>query len=581
MLNYDTIFKGVKKALTKSSSAVSDASDDDFPLDHKVLLSITQKLLAINRGQAEPDVRDSLAFRRTHTPDKLFAERVKLDAGKLKRVAGRRMAKTRNLKPVGISHFDPYLEGLIVGNPLSSPLEEINPLANVEQSRRITQMGPGGIPSEESVTSDAQNIHPSIFGFISSVEGPECHDSKTEVFTRRGWVFWPEILETDQFACRVDGRLEFHKSSRVIRDFYSGVMIGAKARGVNFLVTPNHRFFTATTPEENRFDWATANDIFGKARCFLGSHLPCSGNSNITHFEIPLTSSRYTRNTKKFPPVLIEDWAMFLGWYLSEGSVSHTKSKPAFNKVIISQSKTANPDKCKDIFTLLRRLPFGPWGHYGVNIIATSRVLSEYLRQFGKSFNKFIPEEVFEFPVSARESMLTALISGDGHFEHNGILKYFTTSERLADDVERLMLSLGHVVSRGNVNAGDGMMGERIIHRKHKQHIISALTTRVKYLIPENYFKQQYEGIVYCATVPGGMLLTRRHPDITDSTRIGRGVGFWSGNSSRIGVDTRLAVGAKIGTDGKIYQKMMNRRTGQHQYVSPEDLENKVVGLPQ
>ena len=160
-------------------------SDTEIPADVDTILAATEKLLAVNRGEAEPDERDSLEFRRVMTPDKLFAERVSLDADKLRRVAMRRIAKTRNLQPIGAGHFDNYAEGLIVGHPLSSPLEEINPLALAEQARRITSMGPGGLPSEDSITAEAQALHPSQFGFISSIEGPE--SSKIGVDTRLAW----------------------------------------------------------------------------------------------------------------------------------------------------------------------------------------------------------------------------------------------------------------------------------------------------------------------------------------------------------------------------------------------------------
>jgi DNA-directed RNA polymerase beta subunit len=162
-----------------------EGEPDDVSVDHHALLAITDKLLAVNRGQAEPDERDSLEFRRIHTPDKLLAERINLDAGNVRRVAMRRLAKQRNLKPIGPGHFDPYVSSLLIGNPLTSPLEEINPLHLVEQSRRITQMGPGGIPSDESITQDSQNVHPSIFGFLSAIEAPE--SSRAGVDTRLAW----------------------------------------------------------------------------------------------------------------------------------------------------------------------------------------------------------------------------------------------------------------------------------------------------------------------------------------------------------------------------------------------------------
>jgi DNA-directed RNA polymerase beta subunit len=186
VFSYDVIFNRVKEAFQQPVAPLPDeASSDDVSVTPDAMLSITEKLLAVNRGHAEPDERDSLVFRRVHTPDKLFAERVTLDANKIRRVAMRRVARQRNLKAIGPSHFDPYMTGMIIGNSLSSPIEEINPISLVEQSRRITQMGPGGIPSEESVTSEAQNVHPSIFGFLDSISGPE--SSRIGVDTRLAW----------------------------------------------------------------------------------------------------------------------------------------------------------------------------------------------------------------------------------------------------------------------------------------------------------------------------------------------------------------------------------------------------------
>lgn len=179
MLDYDSIFKRVKEALAPSAPApipVADpkpVSGDTVPANLDTVLAATEKLLAVNRGMAEPDDRDSLEFRRVMTPDKLFGERVEMDAGKLRRILMRRLAKAKTLKPLSVGHFDPYAEGLIVGHSLSEPLSEINPLELIERSRRITAMGPGGIPDDDSIIDDMRAVHPSQFGFISPFEGPE------------------------------------------------------------------------------------------------------------------------------------------------------------------------------------------------------------------------------------------------------------------------------------------------------------------------------------------------------------------------------------------------------------------------
>lgn len=158
---------------------------DDVPVDVDAVLHATGKLLAVNRGEAEPDERDALMYRTILGPDKLMSERVDLDAGKLRFNAMKRLSRMRNLKAFQPGHFDGYATGLMIGNPLSSPLEEINPMHLVEQSRRITQMGPGGLPSEDSISAEAQALHPSSFGFLDILAGPE--SSRIGVDTRAAW----------------------------------------------------------------------------------------------------------------------------------------------------------------------------------------------------------------------------------------------------------------------------------------------------------------------------------------------------------------------------------------------------------
>jgi DNA-directed RNA polymerase beta subunit len=137
------------------------------------LLSGSNKLLAINRGESDPDDRDSLANKKVYTTGDLIGERVKIDAGKTARTLMRKLAKRKSLKNLPANFLKPYAEGQLIGNPLSAPIEETNPLQILEQQYRITSMGPGGIGSESAVTEEAQNVHTSEFGFIDPVQGPE------------------------------------------------------------------------------------------------------------------------------------------------------------------------------------------------------------------------------------------------------------------------------------------------------------------------------------------------------------------------------------------------------------------------
>lgn len=162
-----------------------EADPDHVSVGLKGLIAASENLLAVNRGMVEPDERDALQYKRLYTPDKLMRERVKLDADKTRMNLMRRVSKIRSLRAVVPGAFNSYTEGMIVGNPLSMPLEEINPMHLVEQARRVTHMGPGGLPSDDSITAEAQNVHPSQAGFISVLEGPE--SSRAGVDVRLAW----------------------------------------------------------------------------------------------------------------------------------------------------------------------------------------------------------------------------------------------------------------------------------------------------------------------------------------------------------------------------------------------------------
>jgi DNA-directed RNA polymerase beta subunit len=168
-----------------NDNGIPDDEEEYVPVGVKGLLSASQKLLAVNRGLDKTDERDSLLFKRILTTDRLLSERVRLDNDRVRGAMMPLIARHKNLRAVGPFAFDSYMEKFLIGNPLSSPLEEINPLHLLEQSRRATQMGPGGIGTDNAITEDMQAIRVDQFGFISTLEGPE--SEKIGIDTRMAW----------------------------------------------------------------------------------------------------------------------------------------------------------------------------------------------------------------------------------------------------------------------------------------------------------------------------------------------------------------------------------------------------------
>lgn len=164
--NFTSPFPKIKESEIEGSSRKAPVGIDS-------ILKATKKLIAINKGEVDPDERDSMSFRKVYGPDDLISERVRLDAGKIRNVMMYKLSKVKSLKYFPSGVFDSYASGHIIGNPLSLPSEEVNPMFNMDQQSRITVFGPGGISSADSVSEEAQNVHPSQFGVIDPITGPE------------------------------------------------------------------------------------------------------------------------------------------------------------------------------------------------------------------------------------------------------------------------------------------------------------------------------------------------------------------------------------------------------------------------
>lgn len=168
---------------------VDDEGDEYHSVGLSGLLAASKKLLAVNRGLDKVDNRNSPAFMKAYTLDKLLAERIRLDEGRLRRKVMRVAASRRNLDGFPVRAFDGYHLGFITKNPLTTALEDINPLHELEQHRRMTQMGPGGIGSTDAVTIEMQGIQAAEFGFVSPLEGPESSSAGVDTRLASGAQF--------------------------------------------------------------------------------------------------------------------------------------------------------------------------------------------------------------------------------------------------------------------------------------------------------------------------------------------------------------------------------------------------------
>jgi hypothetical protein len=157
----------------------------------------------------------------------------------------------------------------------------------------------------------------------------------------------------------------------------------------------------------------------------------------------------------------------------------------------------------------------------------------EHFRQFGKAGDKFIPAEVFGWSRETLEILFDWLMWGDGHSKQLPI-NYSTVSPRLADDVQRLCLHIGKAANvvmdvpagpqtiKGKVYQCQARYSVRIVNTKLEPAVNHGHVKKQK--IQEEYFDENYQGPVYCVTVPTHVLYVRRNK-----------IPVWSGNSGKFG----------------------------------------------
>lgn len=551
-------------------------------VDQQVLLDATKKILRVHQGTEEPDDRDDLPYQSFHGPEDFFREHVEKDAGQYLRQALWKAGFKKDVKGIPEGYFTKQLQSVILGSGLSSSLTEINPAEIYDMRHKITRLGEGGIGSSDVVPKGARGVQPTHFGFIDPLRAPECYDDKTEVMTREGWKLWSEVTAADEFACLIDGSLRFHHAEAFHVSDYQGLMYGASTDTVEYLVTPNHRMYTRCKDRLRnggkcgyRIDEVTK--VHNRARCVLSSGFgPYVSTSPALEFELPKavsTTGKIGACRNKYGSFPMAQWAEFLGWYLTEGNVSQVKyTENGYAWVTwISQSLAVNPENVKRIGELLTEMGI-LWTYQESHqtFCISGKQLAQYLQQFGKSDEKFIPEYIFEASVEARMRFAEAALRGDGRAHRTGDRRTFTScSRRFAHDFARLAFSLGksYAISYYPDERKESYLGiyEVYLHTREEREVSHRMPRR-----GNAYFTQQYAGKVYCATVPGGLLYVRRSGKC----------GFWCGNSQKIALDLRTTQGTKVGSDGRLYQKFWNPRKQAFEFIHTDAAADHIIAFP-
>jgi PBSX family phage portal protein len=423
----------------------------------------------------------------------------------------------RNLK--GVQHF----HDILVIETLPAQTNELDPggktNVRVELKPLTEAIQKEGIFREyqEDAREDVRTVFrlPAIVTGLSRDYNFACYSGDTETLTESGWKKHGEIA-TDEKIAAFDPqtrRIEFVRPvAKHVYD-YDGEMVWFRSRSVDCLVTPNHRML-ARKAGDDAFSVHRADGL-----PWARLELPAAGTWETTDrepewFVLPKSvACRIERGHRhdECGRVRFDDWLEFLGYMISEGGIINSDCEAADYYSYIVQKKPAAAAKMQVCFDRLGWRYSKTDGAGVTRWLWSNRCLREWLmsHQFGRySDERRIPEEYLHLSTRQLRILLDALMLGDGHRDirpGRTAGTYYTSSFRLAGQVQQILLQLGHraLVRPGEARFGQGPMF-RVICCERRTSRLDAARGQIR--------RVPYKGEVYCYSVPShGFFVTRRN----------------------------------------------------------------------
>jgi hypothetical protein len=321
-----------------------------------------------------------------------------------------------------------------------------------------------------------------------------CYDEKTELLTSSGWKFIKDVTFEDEIATlNEDGFIEYHKPIALHKYPYSGKMLHFKGKCYDLLVTPNHEMYVRHHNQQNfRFIKAEdlappdQSDVYGPRNYMFKRDAKWRG------------IEPETIKVEGLGEVDTQIWLRFLGWYLSEGSASQN------GKIKITQLKRENMEEIAQVFF---DLPQVTPRFTSDSVYVYCRPLARYLRKLGHAPQKFIPKEIKQLSPKLLKILVETMLKGDG--SHGN--QYYTSSKRLADDLQEVLLKCGYSSTIGVRQRTEKLkIKGRTINPIYPEYCVSiSMHHQPRISKPPN--SVDYNGFVYDVTVPNHIIMVRRN----------------------------------------------------------------------
>jgi len=358
-----------------------------------------------------------------------------------------------------------------------------------------------------------------------------CHDMETEILTEYGFVSSLEAYKNCYKLATVKqdtGTLEYQDPTDWIFSNYDDDMYLYEGRRLNFCVSRNHHMWLRSENVHRLPPYRQDRTIDGFRKCTLRDTSDIGWRTKVAsmkNFVEPTDNALLQNKTlllKKYPynkrnecyvkgtvrdmnrQFDISDMIEFVGWFVTEGSVDNKSGH-----INISQT-FANKDNVKEIDEMAKRMPI-EFSIKDYDDLGVGKYTARYWRTYDKALagwirvncgvgarNKRLPNFVWTLSIVLKQKLLDTLIKGDGtKNESEDYFRYYSFSNMLLNDVQRLAFELGyHTTSKRFENNKSGYVDISSGHNCMVQR--------------KDIKKFHYSGLIWCAIVPNGLLVTRR-----------------------------------------------------------------------
>ncbi len=384
------------------------------------------------------------------------------------------------------------------------------------------------------------------------IHQPECLTPNHKVLTDEGWLPISKVTLKHKVAVlNKQGVMSYEHPLKIHQYNYKGRIYRVKTTGIDLCVTENHRMFVNTKARHNEaktedYQLLETNKIFGRQARYKNNAI---WNAPDYQCVLPPSFKDDKKNSMLYPEYrpLMKPWLKLVGFWIAEGHTSTGnlgKDNRKRYDVVFTQTKQEGVEffmqACKElnlsVYVKNEKTESG-----STQYAISNKQLWEFFNPLGAdALKKRLPSWVWNLSATQCEYLLEGLIAGNGHINKNdGTKHYLTGSKQLAYDVARLILHTGAAASitfdkgksRRNrvlrnqvIKTSNYLYRVNVIKSRYTPYANDKsplITSKNEPVNTNDFWIDNYEGPVYCLTVPNEVFYVMRS-----------GVAVWTGNSA-------------------------------------------------